>query len=51
MGNEDKRITFVIAADVLKKCRERQAAKIKVSDVSVSFSRILNELLRKGLGK
>lgn len=51
MGNEGKRITFVIAADVLKKCRERQAASIKVETVSVSFSRILNEILRKGLAK
>jgi len=35
--------------DLLKKLRETQAKQIKISTKSVSFSRVLNEVLRKGL--
>ena len=43
------RITIVLDDDLLKKLREKQAKLIKVSLKSVSFSRVLNEVVRKGL--
>jgi hypothetical protein len=44
-----KRITIVLDDDLLKKLRERQAALIKKSVESVSFSRVLNDTLRKAI--
>ncbi len=44
-----KRITIMLDDDLLKKLRETQAKQIKISTKSVSFSRVLNEVLRKGL--
>ena len=44
-----KRITIVVDDDLLKKLHEIQAKKIIKSKKSVSFSRVLNETLRKGL--
>ena len=44
-----KRITIIIGDDLLKKLREIQAKQIKQSTKSVSFSRILNEVLRKNI--
>jgi len=35
--------------DLVKKLREIQAKQIKQSTKSVSFSRVLNEVLHKGL--
>ena len=46
-----KRITFMIDDDVDKKLRDLQARMILTSDVSVSFSKVINETLRKGLKK
>ena len=43
-----KRITIMIDDDLLKKLHEIQAKQIKQSTKSVSFSRVLNEVLRKG---
>jgi len=43
-----KRITIVIDDDLVKKLREKQAKLIKESTKSVSFSRVVNETLRKG---
>jgi len=43
------RITIVLDDELLKKLREKQAKLIKVSPKSVSFSRVLNETLRKSL--
>ena len=43
-----KRITIMIDDDLLKKLHETQAKQIKQSTKSVSFSRVLNEVLRKG---
>ena len=44
-----KRITIMLDDDLAKKLRERQAKLIKDSIKSVSFSRVLNDVLRKGL--
>jgi len=44
-----KRITIILDDDLIKKLHEIQAKKIKQSTKSVSFSRVLNEVLRKGL--
>ncbi len=44
-----KRITIVLDDVLLKKLRLLQAKKIKESASSVSFSRIVNEILEKGL--
>jgi len=44
-----KRITIMLDDDLQKKLREIQAKQIKESSQSVSFSRILNEALRKKL--
>ena len=42
-----KRITIVLDDDLLKKLHEIQAKQIKKTQKSVSFSRVLNEVLRK----
>jgi len=44
-----KRITIVLDEDLVKKLREKQAKQIKESTNSVSFSRVVNEILHKGL--
>ncbi len=44
-----RRITIILDEDLRKKLHEIQAKQIKKSEKSVSFSRVLNEVLRKGL--
>ncbi len=44
-----RRITIILDEDLRKKLHEIQAKQIKQSTKSVSFSRVLNEVLRKGL--
>ena len=44
-----KRITIMLDDDLLKKLHEIQSKQIKKSQKSVSFSRVLNEVARKGL--
>jgi len=44
-----KRITIMLDDDLLKKLHEIQAKQIKQSTQSVSFSHVLNEVLRKSL--
>jgi len=44
-----KRLTIMLDDDLAKKLREKQAKLIKESKSSVSFSRVLNEAVRKGL--
>ena len=44
-----KRITVMIDDDLVKKLHEIQAKQIKESKASVSFSNVINEVLRKGL--
>ncbi len=44
-----KRITIMIDDDLDKKLRLKQAKKIQELNGTCSFSRILNETLRKGL--
>lgn len=44
-----KRVTIMIDDDLDKKLRLRQAKTIQQTTSSVSFSKILNEVLRKGL--
>ncbi len=41
------RITIVLDEDNMKKLREKQAKLIKESAKAVSFSRVINETLRK----
>ncbi len=43
------RITIVFDNDNLKKLREKQAKLIKDSTKSVSFSRVVNEVVRKNV--
>ena len=45
------RITVVFDADVIKKLRAIQAKQIGEQSKSVSFSRVVNNQLRKSLGK
>jgi len=44
-----ERLTIMLNSDIAKKLRILQARKIKDSSSSVSFSRIINEILEKGL--
>jgi len=44
-----RRITIVLDDDNIKKLRTIQAKRIKESDKSVSFSRVINDVLRKNL--
>ena len=44
-----ERITIMLNGDIAKKLRSLQAKKIKESSSTVSFSRIVNEVLEKGL--
>jgi len=44
-----KRITIIVDDDLAKKLHEIQAKQIKISVKSVSFSHVMNEVLRKGL--
>jgi hypothetical protein len=44
-----KRITVLLADDLLKKLHEIQAKQIKRSAKSISLSHIVNETLRKSL--
>jgi len=44
-----KRVTIMIDGDNDKKVRLRQAKQIQQEQVSVSFSRVINDVLRKGL--
>jgi len=43
------RRTIMLDVDILKKLHEIQARQIKKTQKSVSFSRVLNELIRKRL--
>ncbi len=43
------RVTVVINAENMVKLRNKQAAQIKTSPKSISFSNILNQTLAKGL--
>ncbi len=44
-----RRITIMLDNDLLKKLRVRQAKEITKSHKSVSFSKVINDLLRKEL--
>jgi len=44
-----ERLTIMLNSDIAKKLRALQAKKIKESASNVSFSRIVNEVLEKGL--
>ena len=43
------RVTIMLNSDIAKKLRNLQAKKVKESGSSVSFSRVINEVLEKGL--
>jgi hypothetical protein len=43
------RLTIMLNSDIAKKLRILQAKKIKETSSTVSFSRIVNEVLEKGL--
>lgn len=42
-----KRITVIIDEDLLKKLYEKQSKQIKENLTHISFSRVLNDVLRK----
>ena len=42
-----RRVTIVMDEDIIKKLHERQAKQIKESAKSISFSRVVNETIRK----
>ena len=44
-----KRITIVLDDDLVKKLHEIQAKQIRESVKTVSFSKVLNDTVRKGL--
>ncbi len=44
-----RRITIMLDDELVKKLREIQAKLIKESTSSVSFSKVLNDIIRKGL--
>ena len=44
-----KRITIMIDEDLDRKLRLLQAKKIKESSEAISYSRVINEVLRKNL--
>jgi predicted CopG family antitoxin len=44
-----KRVTIMIDDENFKKLRNLQAKMIKESNESVSFSRVINDIIRKGL--
>ncbi len=44
-----KRVTVVLDEDIVKKLHERQSREIKKSLRSVSFSKVINDIVRKGL--
>jgi len=44
-----KRITLMLEDDLAKKLHEIQAKQIRESKKSVSFSHVLNEVLRKNI--
>ena len=44
-----KRVTVMIEDDVAKKLRELQSKKLRTSNKSVSFSSVINEVLKKEL--
>ena len=44
-----KRITVVLDDEIVKKLRSMQSKKIKDTTASVSFSKIVNEALKKSL--
>ncbi len=44
-----KRITIILDDDLLKKLHYIQAKLIRESEKSVSFSRVMNDILRKAL--
>ncbi len=44
-----EKITIVIDDDLIKKLRLKQAKEIQKTLESVSFSKIINDILRKGL--
>ena len=46
-----KRITIILDDDLVKKLHEIQAKQIKETSGSVSFSAVLNEMVRKNLKK
>ena len=44
-----ERITIMLDSEIAKKLRNLQAKKLKESSSSVSFSKVVNEILEKGL--
>jgi len=48
-SQEPKRVTIMLDDDLDQELRDRQAKMIKKTQSSYSFSRVLNEVLRKQL--
>jgi predicted DNA binding CopG/RHH family protein len=46
---KSRRVTIMLEEDLLKKLRVIQATKIRKSENTVSLSRVINQMLEKGL--
>jgi len=44
-----KRITLVLDDDIIKKLRTIQAKRIQTETTAVSFSKVINEILKKSI--
>lgn len=47
--NKSNRVTIMIDKEIDKKLRMKQAKMIQLTTANVSYSRVLNEVLRKAL--
>ncbi len=50
MAKNYRRVTIMLDEDILKKLRIVQAKEIRKSENTVSLSRVINEILEKGVG-
>ncbi len=46
-----KKVTVVLSDDIIKKLRKKQAELIKKSQNSVSFSMVVNKILRENINE
>ena len=46
---QTERITIVIETELARKCRRIQSKNIAEKQTSYSFSKVINDILRKGL--
>lgn len=49
MVGDSTRVTIMLDKDLARKLRLKQSKQIQTSTKAISFSKVLNEVLRKGL--